>query len=88
MGFVWNQFGAAMETILDVGAQVASGTIDAVYNVRGKCFHVIVLLLLHIKGGDISYSDGYGAVWEFFMDQISPIASAGILCHTVIFFLT
>ncbi|KAJ1480082.1 hypothetical protein T484DRAFT_1811917, partial [Baffinella frigidus] len=30
-------------------------------------------LVLHI--GDISYARGYASEWDFFMDQISPIAS-------------
>jgi acid phosphatase type 7 len=34
-------------------------------------------------GGDISYATGYMAVWDFFMDQISPIASSTIYLTTV-----
>ena len=34
-------------------------------------------------GGDISYATGYEAVWDFFLDQISPIASGALYLTTV-----
>jgi acid phosphatase type 7 len=34
-------------------------------------------------GGDISYATGYIAVWDFFMDMISPMASGTVYLSTV-----
>jgi hypothetical protein len=34
-------------------------------------------------GGDISYAEGYAAVWDFFLDQLSPIASGCLYLSTV-----
>ena len=34
-------------------------------------------------GGDISYATGYLAVWDFFLDQLGPVASATLYLTTV-----
>jgi hypothetical protein len=34
-------------------------------------------------GGDISYARGYAAVWDFFLDQISPISGGALYFTTV-----
>lgn len=34
-------------------------------------------------GGDISYATGYLSVWDFFMDEISPVASGALYLSTV-----
>lgn len=34
-------------------------------------------------GGDVSYATGYMAVWDFFMDQLSPLASRVLYLTTV-----
>jgi len=34
-------------------------------------------------GGDISYATGYIAVWDFFMEQLSPLASGALYLTTV-----
>lgn len=34
-------------------------------------------------GGDISYATGYMAVWDFFLDQIAPIAGGALYLTTV-----
>jgi hypothetical protein len=41
----------------------------------------LVDVLYH--GGDISYATGYLAVWDFFMDMISPVASSVVYLTTV-----
>ena len=61
----WGQSSRApVFTAEAVGAEVASGSVDAVFH-----------------GGDISYANGNIAVWDFFMDMISPVTS-GVLYLT------
>ena len=67
MSYTWNEYGRpSILTAMSVGAEVASGGIDAVYH-----------------GGDISYATGYMAVWDFYLDMISPIAGSVVYLTTV-----
>lgn len=67
MSYTWNEYGRpSIYTAMGVGAEVAAGTVDAIYH-----------------GGDISYATGYLAVWDFFMDMLSPVASGALYLTTV-----
>lgn len=60
--YTWSEYGrASLWTEQAVGAEVAAGTVDAIYH-----------------GGDLSYATGYLAVWDFWLDQISPFAASTI----------
>jgi hypothetical protein len=65
--YTWNEYGRpSYYTAMAVGAEVAAGTVDAVFH-----------------GGDISYAVGFAAVWDFFLDMISPIAGSALYLTTV-----
>lgn len=65
--YTWSEYGRpATQTLEYVGAEVAAGTVDAIYH-----------------GGDISYATGYLSVWDFFMNQVSPVASGTTYLTTV-----
>ena len=42
-----------------------------------------VLISISLLGGDISYACGYAAVWDFFLNMISPISSSVLYLTTV-----
>jgi acid phosphatase type 7 len=65
--YTWNEYG-----------RPSVYTMQAVgYEVAQGGVHAIY------HGGDISYATGYEAVWDFFMDMISPVASSVLYITTV-----
>jgi len=60
--YTWHEYGRpSIYTTMAVGAEVANGTVDAIYH-----------------GGDISYATGFLATWDFFLNQLSPVAAGAL----------
>ena len=60
MSYTWNEYGRP--------------AIDLAYSVGALALTGQIDAIVH--GGDISYAMGYAAVWEFYLNMISPYASA------------
>ena len=76
---------------MSVGAEVAAGTIDGRLQFHEFSFYfctltnfvVLFFFAVIYHGGDISYATGYLAVWDFYLDMISPMARSALYLTTV-----
>ena len=67
MSYTWNEYGRP--------------SVNTMYAVGAEVMAGNVDVVYH--GGDISYATGYLAVWDFFLDMISPVARSVVYLSTV-----
>jgi hypothetical protein len=67
MSYTWNEYGRP--------------SINTTESVGALVAKGLVDAIYH--GGDISYATGYMAVWDFFMDMLSPVSSGTVYLTTV-----